>query len=279
VGRDELGTKTEIKNMNTFRGVFAALEHEIARQTEVLESGAEVVQETRRWDPDAGATFPMRTKEEAHDYRYFPEPDLMPVVLAPDQVDAWRATLPEAPDARRRRLASQYGLPAYDAGVLAGERALADYFEAAAQASDNPKAVSNWVMTEVLRTVAESGCAIGDLRVTPEALAGLVRLIDGKRINTTTAKEIFAILCAYGGDPAAIVEERGLAQVSDSGAIEALVEQAMAENPKSVGDFRSGKAAAAKFLVGQVMRLSRGKADPRLVARLLDKKLSEEMED
>jgi len=272
-GRAELGTKTEIKNMNTFRGVLHALRYEVDRQIEVLESGGTIVQETRRWDPDRGMTSIMRTKEDAHDYRYFPEPDLMPVALSREQVEEWRSQLPELPRQRRERFMSQYGLPEYDAGVLVADKALSDYFEAAAALATNPKAISNWLMTEMLRLLSEQDLEIENVPLTPRALAALVSLVEKKTVNTTTAKEIFAELFEKGGDPDEIVRARGLAQVSDSGAIEEFVDQAMAENPKSVEDYRSGKKAAAQFLVGQVMRLSRGKANPQMVMKMLEEKL------
>jgi aspartyl-tRNA(Asn)/glutamyl-tRNA(Gln) amidotransferase subunit B len=272
-GSDVLGTKTEIKNMNTFRGVLHALEYEIARQTGVLAAGGAIEQETRRWDPDQGVTSAMRSKEEAHDYRYFPEPDLMPVVLAEETLAAWRAGLPEAPRARRARLEREYGLPAYDAGVLADNRGVADYFEAAARLSKNPKAVSNWVMTDVLRTLSETDTGIEALRVTPAALARLIELVDEGRINSPTARQVFTVLSETGGDPAAIVEERGLAQVSDDDELARLVARAMQENQGSVADYRKGKKAALQYLVGQVMRASRGKANPGVAARLLAARL------
>jgi aspartyl-tRNA(Asn)/glutamyl-tRNA(Gln) amidotransferase subunit B len=273
-GQTQLGTKTEIKNLNTFKGVQHALKYEVARQIGVIEGGGRVVQETRRWDPDAGVTLPMRSKEEAHDYRYFPDPDLMAVVLTREQVEEWRRRLPELPQQRRERFAREYGLPDYDAGVLVADKAVGDYFEKAARLSSNPKTVSNWIMTEMLRLLAERGKGIGDAAVTPQALAELVRLTEGGTINSNTAKEIFEALFEKGGDPAQIVAERGLAQVSDAGLIERLVEQCMAENPKVVADFKAGKTAAAKFLVGQVMRLSKGKANPQLVSRVLEQKLA-----
>jgi aspartyl-tRNA(Asn)/glutamyl-tRNA(Gln) amidotransferase subunit B len=259
--------------MNTFRGVYNALQYELARQIRVLEEGGRIVQETRRWDVDAGATASMRTKEDAHDYRYFPEPDLMPVVLSPALVEEWRAGLPELPAARRARFVDAYAIPEYDAGVLVADKHVADFFEAAAGASSNPKAVSNWIMTEVLRELSAREMDIRDAALTPDALAGLVALLDKNVLNSTKAKEVFAILFEKGGDPVGIVEERGLGQVSDSGAIEAFVDEAMAENPKSVEDYRNGKKAAAQYLVGQVMRLSRGKANPQVVLGLIEKKL------
>ena len=272
-GQESLGTKAEIKNLNTFKGVLAALKYEVVRQEDVLTGGGRIAQETRRWDSDAGVTSSMRSKEDAHDYRYFPEPDLMPVVLPQERVDAWRASLPEMPADRRRRFAETYRIPEYDAGVLAADRGIGDFFEAAARLSGNPKAVSNWVMTEVLRLLSEREMAVSQMRLTPGALASLVTLIDRGVVNSTTAKEIFGVLSGQGGDPEAIVKSQGLAQVSDADALSRLVDQAMAENPKSVEDYRKGKTAAAKFLVGQVMRLSRGKAKPELAASILESKL------
>ena len=273
-GQKELGTKAEIKNMNTFKGVFSALEYEIVRQTETVEAGGRIVQETRRWDADLGQTFSMRTKEDAHDYRYFPEPDLMPVALPDALVAEWAAALPELPAQRRERFAREYGLPEYDAKVLAAEKAVGDYFEIAARNSRNPKAVSNWVMSDVLRTLSEKAIAITEFAIPADALAELVELTESKAINSNTARDVFMIMLKEGGRAGDIVAARGLAQVSDTGAIETIVDQAIAENAKSVEDFRKGKGAALKFLVGQVMRLSKGKANPQMVGDLLERKLS-----
>lgn len=268
-----LGTKIEIKNLNTFKGVLHALEHEISRQTQVIESGGKIEQETRRWDMDTGATYVMRTKEYAHDYRYFPEPDLMPVVLDKALVEKWRSQLPELPADRKVRFVREYGLPEYDAGVLVADKAVADYFEAAARRSRNSKAVSNWMMTEMLRLLSEREMEIGSIPMKPESLAELVELADAKTVNSNTAREIFAEMFEKGGSPAAMVKEKGLSQVSDGETIAKYVEQAISENRKSASDFRSGKTAALKFLVGQVMRLSKGKANPQMAARLIQEKL------
>ena len=275
-GQKELGTKTEIKNLNTFKGIYHALQQEVARQADVLGAGGVIRQETRRWDVDTGATYAMRTKEDAHDYRYFPEPDLMPVVLSRELVETWRAGLPELPGRRRERFMRDYGLPVYDAGVLVADKRIADYFEEAAKLSSNPKAVSNWMMTEMLRLLAERELDLRAAKIEPKALAELVKLVDSKVVNSTTAKEIFAALFDKGGDPGDLVARQGLAQVSDAGAIEKLVDQAISENPKSMADYRSGKTAAAKFLVGQVMRLSKGKANPQMVAEALGRRLDVE---
>lgn len=268
-----MGTKAEIKNMNTFRGVHRALSYEIQRQIAVLESGGRVEQETRRWDDERGVTEPMRSKEYAHDYRYFPEPDLLPVVLTPEQIEAWRRALPEGPQARRDRLVAEYGLPVYDAGVLVADKAVADYFEEAARRAGRPKAVSNWVMTEVLRVLSERGIGIAQLKVTPQALAELVRLVEDRVINMPTAKEIFAHLVDHGGDPHALVRERGLAQVTERAPLEEWVDQVLATHAEAAADYRAGQKAALQFLIGQVMRLSRGKANPQLVAEVLRQRL------
>lgn len=273
-GQDKLGTKTEIKNMNTFKGVHRALSYEIKRQMDVVRQGGRIQQETRRWDDLAGVTLPMRSKEYAHDYRYFPEPDLMPVVLADAQVARWQAELPELPARRHQRFISEWGLPEYDAGVLVADKAIADYFEQAARLSGNFKAVSNWIMTEMLRALAEKEMEIAAARITPEALAALVKLVDQKAINMPVAKEVFNILFEKGGDPAAIVKEKGLAQVSDAGALEAIADQAIHANPGPVADYRAGKQPALQFLVGQVMRLSKGKANPQIAADILKRKLA-----
>ena len=271
--QQELGTKAELKNLNSFHGVLNSLKYEEKRQRELLERGEKVVQETRRWDPDRGITTGMRVKEDAHDYRYFPEPDLMPVALDRALVDAWRADLPELPRVRAQRFVEQYKLPEYDAGVLVADRLIADFFEAAVEKCGKAKAVSNWVMGEVMRVLGERDCSIGDLKLTPQALAGIVELVESKTINMNGAKQVFEVVIDSEGDPATIVRDKGLAQVSDTGAIEVFVDQALAANPKSVEDFRNGKTAAVKFLIGQVMRLSKGKANPQMVSRLIEEKL------
>lgn len=275
-GQEQLGTKVEIKNMNTFKGIYAALEYEIARQLAVVKGGGALVQETRRWDPELGETQSMRSKENAHDYRYFPEPDLVPVELPEALVESWRAQLPEAPAARRERMMAEYGLPAYDAGVLADAKENADFFETAARACKPGlgKTVSNWFMTEVMRLLSETGTSVGACALTPEALAELVSLVDEGVINGPTAKELLPEVFSKGGSPRTIVNGRGLAQVSDIAALEAFIAQVFAENAKSVADFQAGKKAAAGFLVGQVMKLSRGKADPKLVGRLVAERLA-----
>jgi aspartyl-tRNA(Asn)/glutamyl-tRNA(Gln) amidotransferase subunit B len=274
-GAAELGTKVEIKNLNSFRNVQRALEFEVKRQATALDRGERIVQETRLFDADRGATRSMRSKEYAHDYRYFPEPDLVPLKLDPAWIDAIRAALPELPRARRQRFVSQYGLSVYDADLLTQSRALADYYEAAVGVHANPKAIANWITSELLREVdAGDEAAVASARIPPAQLAGLVKLIDDGTISGKIAKDVFARMLASGEDAAAIVRREGLTQVADAGALEALVDQAIAANPKAVADFKAGKTAAAKALVGQVMKASGGKANPAMVDRLVQEKLT-----
>ena len=274
-GATELGTKVEIKNLNSFRNVQRALEYETSRQAEELEAGRRIAQETRLFDADRGVTRSMRSKEYAHDYRYFPEPDLVPLTMDPSWVESIRAALPELPRARRQRFVSQYGLPAYDAELLTQSRALADYYEAAVRAHANPKAISNWVMSELLRELGgDDDAALAKSPVGPTHLAGLVRLIDDGTISGKIAKDVFARMLASGEEAATIVRREGLTQVADAGALEVLVDQAIAANPKAVADFKAGKTVASKSLVGQVMKASGGKANPAMVDRLVQEKLS-----
>jgi len=274
-GTVELGTKAELKNLNTFKGVFHALEYEQERQSALLERGERVVQETRRWDPDRGETSSMRTKEDAHDYRYFPEPDLLPVVLNAQQIEAWRSGLPEAPRNRRARFIEEFEIPAYDAGVLSAERDVADFFEEAVAAGGNAKSISNWIMTDVLRVLSETNVRIADLPLTAASLGALTKLVDAGAVNMTGAKKIFAVLVEQGGDPAKVLDDLGLAQVSDTDTLEKMVDEAIAANAKSVEDYRNGKSAAAQFLMGQVMCASRGKANPPMVLEMLKQKLDQ----
>ena len=276
-GQEKLGTKVEIKNMNTFKGIHAAIEYEVARQIEVLSSGGAVVQETRRWDADLGETQAMRNKENAHDYRYFPEPDLVPVELTDEVLAAWRAALPELPEARRARMVTDYGITEYDAGVLAADKAKADFFVLGARAARKPKAFCNLFMTDVMAWFNENGREVdGDYaRATAPALAALFNLSADGTINGPTLKELLPeVLRGEMSDPAKAVAERGLGAVSDTSALEAFVEQAVASNPKSVADYKAGKKAAAGWFVGQVMKLSKGKADPKLVGRMVAEKLA-----
>jgi len=273
-GAAELGTKVEIKNMNSFRNVQRALEFEMKRQAAALERGERVVQETRLWDADRGYTRSMRSKEYAHDYRYFPEPDLVPLELDATWIDGIRAALPELPRARRRRFVAAYGLPAYDAALLTQSRALAEYYEAAVREFPQPKLVSNWVMSELLRELpGDDEHAIERAKVTPSRLAGLLRLIDDGTISGRIAKTVFEAMVRTGEEAAAIVRREGLTQVADAGALAALVASAIAANPRAVEDFRKGKTVAAKAVVGQVMKASGGKANPAMVSKLVEEEL------
>jgi aspartyl-tRNA(Asn)/glutamyl-tRNA(Gln) amidotransferase subunit B len=275
-GETKLGTKAEVKNLNSFRNVARAIEHEIGRQVEILESGGRVVQETRSFNADTGTTRLLRSKEEAHDYRYFPEPDLPALVLAAERIEAVRAGLPELPWERRRRMAAQYGLSPADASVLTSSRELADYFEAAASAlPDNPKGIANWVMGEVLREVKERRIGIGEV-LPPARLAAIVGLVDAGRISNSAAKEVFAAVWQSGEEPAAAVERLGLGQVSDTPQIERWIGEVIAAHPAQVGQVRSGKVQVMGFLVGQVMKRSGGRADPKLVQQLLRQALESE---
>lgn len=274
-GSDQLGTKTEIKNMNTFRGVHRAAAYEIKRQIKALETGTPLIQETRRWEDDQGITSSMRTKENAHDYRYFPDPDLAVITLTEKQVADWKADLPELPEARRQRFIQDLGLPAYDAGVLVADLDVAEFFEAVvATSKGNAKAASNWVMTEVMRECSERKLNASELRISAEALGKLIQLVDKKTLNNSKAKEVFVVLMEEGGDPDKIVEEKGWVQVSDSSALEGFVQTVIEENPSVVEDYKGGKAAALQFLMGQVMKLSRGKANPKMVLELLKEMLA-----
>ena len=276
-GASELGTKVEIKNLNSFRNVQRALEFEARRQAAALEAGARIVQETRLWDADAGVTRSMRTKESAHDYRYFPEPDLVPLRIESTWVDEVRAALPELPRARRQRFATQYGLPAYDAEVLTQSAALADYYERAVGEYPHPKTVSNWVMSELLREIpAEDEAAIASAPIPPAHLAGLLRLVEDGTISGKIAKDVFDKMFRSGQDAQTIVRREGLTQVSDSAELARIVADVVAANAKAVDDYKRGKSAAAKALVGQVMKATGGKANPTLVNQLLQEKLSRE---
>ncbi|MDI3328458.1 MAG: Asp-tRNA(Asn)/Glu-tRNA(Gln) amidotransferase subunit GatB [Alicyclobacillaceae bacterium] len=272
-GSTSFGTKTEIKNLNSFRNVQRGLEYEQERQRQILLSGGEVVQETRRWDEATGQTVSMRSKEEAHDYRYFPEPDLVALSIDDAWVERIRQTIPELPDARKRRFIEQYGLPAYDAGVLTASKGVADFFDEAVRYVDDPKAVSNWMMGELLGHMNQSGLEIGRVKVTPRGLAKLIGLIREGTISTKIAKTVFAEMFETGKDPESIIEEKGLVQISDEGALAAIVDKVIEANPKSVADYKGGKEKALGALVGQVMKETKGKANPQLVNKLLKERL------
>ncbi len=272
VGSDKFGTRTEIKNLNSFKAVQRGLDFEIRRQRAILESGGEVIQETRLWDAGKGETFSMRGKEEAHDYRYFPDPDLIPVVIDKAWIERVESELPELPEAKRRRFQEEYRLPEYDIAVLTEDRAVADYFEATAKASGNAKAASNWIMTEVLAALKE-GDGLTDFKVGPERLGELIRLIDEGAISGKMAKEVFAAMTETGEGPQAIIEAKGLKQISDASELEAMVEKVLAENPDNVEKYKAGKKKVFGFFVGQVMKMTKGQANPRMVNEILKKRL------
>ena len=275
-GAPDLGTKVEIKNLNSFKNVQRALEFEALRQREALDRGERIVQETRLWDADRGRTRSMRGKEQAHDYRYFPEPDLVPLELSRASVEAVRAGLPELPAARRQRFVREYGLPAYDADLLTQTRALADYYEAAVREVPRPKLVSNWIMSELLREIpADDERALAASPIPPRHLAGLLRLVADGTITGKIAKDVFEKMFRSGEDAPTIVGREGLTQVADTAALEAVVDQVLRANPKAVEDWRRGKKAAAGALVGQVMKATQGKANPSVVNSLLEAKLSQ----
>jgi len=272
-GQERFGTKAEVKNLNSFRYLEKALEYEIDRQIEVLDGGGRVVQETRLWDSSAGRTLSMRSKEEAHDYRYFPEPDLPPLVVDEARVAAVRHTMPELPAARRERFVAAYGLPAYDSGVLTSSAGLAGYFEKTAAASGNPKAASNWVMGELLRTMKERGATIEQVPLPPDALAGLIALIDKGTISSSIAKDVFTRMYDSGRSADEIVNAEGLAQNNDEAALLSIVRDVIAQNADAAAQYRAGQQKTFGFLVGQVMKGSGGKANPKLANELLRREL------
>jgi aspartyl-tRNA(Asn)/glutamyl-tRNA(Gln) amidotransferase subunit B len=273
---EPLGTKVEIKNLNSFKAVRDSVAYEFERQRRDLETGERIVQETRLWDAGAGRTRTMRVKEEVHDYRYFPDPDLVPLEASEDWLYSIRAGLPELPGAKRKRFMSELGLSAYDAEVLASDRPLADYFESvlAAAGPAEAKTVSNWIQSELLAKLNESGGSVSGSPVSPKALAGLVGLLREGRISGKIAKEVFAKAWETGEDPVALVDALGLVQVTDAGEIERWVDEALAENPKAVADLKAGKKKAAGAIVGAVMKKSKGKANPGLVNKILEEKVS-----
>jgi len=273
-GTEKLGTRAEIKNLNSFRFVEKAINYEVARQIDLLESGGKVVQETRLYDPDRDETRSMRSKEEANDYRYFPDPDLLPVELDEKFVETVRSTLPELPDQKAVRLSSQYGLSAYDAGVLIASRELADYYEAVVrEVPKEPKLAANWVMGELAAALNKDGLEVQSGKLPAERLAGLLKRIEDQTISGKIAKEVFEAMWATGATADAIIEEKGLKQITDTSAIEKAIDEVMAKNPGQLADFRAGKDKLFGFFVGQVMKATGGKANPAQLNELLKKKL------
>jgi aspartyl-tRNA(Asn)/glutamyl-tRNA(Gln) amidotransferase subunit B len=275
-GEEALGTRCEIKNLNSFRFLERAIEFEVARQIEVLQEGGRIRQETRLYDPDRDETRPMRSKEDAHDYRYFPDPDLLPLELAEDFLAKIAAQMPELPVAKRERFVNQCALSVYDANLLTASRELADYFEQAAAGASGqlPKLIANWVTGALSARLNDEGIAIERARVSPQQLRGLVeRIVDGA-ISGKTAREVFDAMWAGEGDADSIIERRGLRQISDAGALERIATEVIAANPQQAADYRAGKTKAFNSLVGQVMKATRGQANPQQAADVLRKQLA-----
>jgi aspartyl-tRNA(Asn)/glutamyl-tRNA(Gln) amidotransferase subunit B len=273
-GAEKFGVKTEIKNLNSFRFVEKAIEFEVGRQVDVIESGGKVQQETHLWDPVREETRPMRSKEFANDYRYFPEPDLPPLRVPPDLIEKVKTEMPELPDARRARYISEFGLTPYEAGVIIDEREVADYFEATLPGLKNRKAAANWVMTEVLRVVHESGKSIGEAVPTATELGALLKMVEDAKISLNAAKTAFAAMCTSGKSAEATIGELGLAQVSDEGAIAAACDKVIASEPAKLAEYRGGRDKLFGFFVGQVMKAMGGKANPKIINDILKQKLA-----
>ncbi len=269
VGATEYGTRTEMKNLNSFKAIARAIENERARQIELLESGEEVIQETRRWDDTKEYSYAMRSKEDAQDYRYFPDPDLVPIIISDEWIEHARKNQPEFREEKMARYQVEYGLPEYDASILTGTKKLADIFEETIALDANPKKVSNWLMVETMRLLKEHEMEPEDIKFSATNLAKLIKLTDSQAINSTVAKEVFEKIFAEDIDPDKYVEEKGLKTVNDEGALRATVEQVIADNPQSVEDYRNGKEKAIGFLVGQTMKAMKGKANPGMVNQIL----------
>jgi aspartyl-tRNA(Asn)/glutamyl-tRNA(Gln) amidotransferase subunit B len=273
-GSDTYGTRVELKNINSFRYVKRAIEYEVDRQIDQVESGHRIVQETRLFDPQRGVTASMRTKEDAHDYRYFPDPDLVPLAPSAAWIEEIRASMPELPEAKRVRFVAQYGLSSYDATVLTGSRALAEYYEATVREGAPAKAAANWIMSELLALLNAEGVEIGACRVTPKALAGLFALVDNGTISGKIAKTVFEEMYRTGAAPEAVVAAKGLTQVSDTGELAGVIDQVLVDSPKELEQYRSGKDKLFGFFVGQVMKRTQGKANPAKVNELLKARLA-----
>lgn len=275
VGTKELGTRTEMKNINSFKNLEDAINYEIERQEEVLEDGGHIVQETRTFDPARGITLSMRSKENAHDYRYMPEPDLPPIVTSEETIEKYRSELPELPDARRARLEKEYGLSDYDAGIITSSRAMAEYFDAVVATGADPKLAANWIMGDLAKNLNEDGIDITKSPVSAERLGKMIGLIMKDTISGKIAKKVFKEMWTNEDEPEKIVKDKGLVQITDTGAIEAAVDAAIAANPKAVAEYKGGKKKAIGALVGQVMKATRGKANPQMVNKMLAEKLAD----
>ena len=274
-GTEELGTRTEMKNINSFKNLEDAINYEIERQQEVLEDGGHVVQETRTFDPARGITLSMRSKENAHDYRYMPEPDLPPIVTSEETIEKYRSELPELPGARRARLEKEYGLSDYDAGIITSSRAMAEYFDAVVATGADPKLAANWIMGDLAKNLNEDGIDITKSPVSAERLGKMIGLIMKDTISGKIAKKVFKEMWTNEDDPEKIVKDKGLVQITDTGAIEAAVDAAIAANPKAVAEYKGGKKKVIGALVGQVMKATRGKANPQMVNKMLAEKLAD----
>jgi aspartyl-tRNA(Asn)/glutamyl-tRNA(Gln) amidotransferase subunit B len=273
-GQEKFGTRAELKNMNSFRNVQRALDYEIKRQRYVLDDGGSVIQETRLWNDSQGVTHSMRGKEEAHDYRYFPDPDLVPLNISKEWIDEIEKTLPELPMKKRERFVKEYGIPPYDAGVLVSSRKLADFYEETVKYSKNPKMASNWIMGDFLGHLKDEKIDVEASPVNPESLGEMIALIDGGTISGKIAKDVFEGMWQSGKPPKEIIEEKGLVQITDTGELEGIVDKILKDNPAQLEQYRSGKDKLFGFFVGQAMKATGGKANPKLVNELLKKKLS-----
>jgi aspartyl-tRNA(Asn)/glutamyl-tRNA(Gln) amidotransferase subunit B len=273
-GQEKFGTRTETKNLNSFRAIARSIEYEIQRQIEEVEAGREIIQETRRWDDLAGSGYAMRSKEEAHDYRYFPEPDLLPINLSNEYIENIKKLLPELPESRKARYISEYGLPEYDSNIITSSKHLSNLFEEATNVCGNAKAVSNWIMGDIIRVAKEKGLEYSDLPFTAESLGRLVKLIDSGTISSAIAKKVFEEMVETSKYPEKIVEEKGLVQISDEGAIKEVVSKIVAANPQSILDYKAGKDRALGFLVGQAMKEMKGKGNPQILNKLILEELN-----
>lgn len=273
VGQEAFGTRAEIKNLNSFRAVERVVKYEIERQTEILEAGGKVVQETRTWDDGKGITLSLRSKEDSDEYRYFPDPDLTPIIVTDAYIEEVRASLPEMPQVKRQRMMEEDGLPAYDAGVITASKALADFYDGVRAHYDDAKKISNWIMVELLAKVNAEGIELVDVKIRPEQMAALLKLIDAGEISGKIAKKVFGEMFVTGKDAEVIIKEQGLVQISDESALKEMVAAVVEANPKSVEDYKAGKKKAMGFLVGQIMKASKGQANPAVINQLLTEKL------
>ena len=273
-GQIAFGTRAEIKNLNSFRSVERVIQYEINRQTDILESGGKVIQETRTWDESKGRTYSLRSKEDSDEYRYFPEPDLPPVIVMEDYIEKLRDELPEMPKEKRQRIIEKDGLPEYDAGIITASKALVDFYDAVHTYYGDAKKISNWIMGELLAKVNAEGIELDALKIQPEQMAALLKLVDSGEISGKIAKKVFAEMFETGKNPDDIIKEQGLKQISDETELKTMIEQVAETNPKSVEDYKAGKTKALGFLVGQIMKQSRGQANPAVINRLLVEKLN-----